>query len=227
MLNANKKCETNAYILQEKSLLFVGILFLGPLLFTSFILNLLAASFGVTAALPLGTICVIVLVYILVSVTLLSLGGVFGHRYKSASPASPVTKKCPREIPSLAWYRKTPAQMFLAGLLPYSAIALELHHFYATIWGYKLYSSPGILFFTFVVLILITAILSVGLTYFQLAAEDHEWHWRYSRLHCFLLFLERILPYVLIVYRLWHFIYCIFSHVSTISLTTAIALTNL
>ncbi|KAG6417284.1 hypothetical protein SASPL_119438 [Salvia splendens] len=163
---------------REKSLLFVGILFLGPLLFTSFILNLLAASFGVTAALPLGTICVIVLVYILVSVPLLALGGVFGHRYKSASPASSVTKKCPREIPSLAWYRKTPAQMFLAGLLPYSAVALELHHFYATIWGYKLYSSPGILFFTFVILILITAILSVGLTYFQLAVEDHKWHWR-------------------------------------------------
>ncbi|KAL1557615.1 transmembrane 9 superfamily member 5-like isoform X2 [Salvia divinorum] len=171
-------CSQYAETGRGKSLLFAGTLFLGPLLITSFILNLLAASFGVTAALPLGTICIIVLVYILVSVPLLALGGVFGHRYKSASPASPITKKFPREIPSLPWYRKTPAQMFLAGLLPFSAVALELHHFYATIWGYKLYSSPGILFLTFVVLILITAILSVGLTYFQLAVEDHEWQWR-------------------------------------------------
>ncbi|XP_057808041.1 transmembrane 9 superfamily member 5-like isoform X1 [Salvia miltiorrhiza] len=162
----------------EKSLLLAGILFLGPLLFTSFMLNILAASFGVTAALPLGTICVIVLVYILVSVPLFVLGGLFGHRYKSASPSSPVTNKCPREIPPLAWYRQTPAQMFFAGLLPFSAIALELHHLYATIWGYKVYSSPGVLFFMFLVLILITITLSVGLTYFQLAVEDHEWWWR-------------------------------------------------
>ncbi|KAK6163547.1 hypothetical protein DH2020_000411 [Rehmannia glutinosa] len=104
--------------------------------------------------------------------------GVTGHRYKSDLQSSPVTKKSPREIPSLAWYRKTPAQMFLAGLLPFSAIVLELHNLCATIWGYKIYTSPGILFITFVILIILTALLSVGLTYFQLTVEDHEWWWR-------------------------------------------------
>lgn len=137
------------------------------------------AYFGVTAALPLGTIFAIALVYLLVSVPVLFLGRVFGHRYQSNPQLSPITKKNPREIPPLAFYRKTPAQMFIAGLLPFSAIALELHHFYATVWGYKVYNTSGTLLFTFVVLVLITVMLSVGLTYFQLAAEDHKWWWRY------------------------------------------------
>ncbi|KAI3450710.1 hypothetical protein Pfo_007375 [Paulownia fortunei] len=162
----------------ERSVLLAGILSLGPFLFTAFILNILATYFGVTAALPLGTIFVIFLVYALVAIPLLVLGGVVGHRYKSDLQSSPVTKKCPREIPSLAWYRKTPAQMFLGGLLPFSAIILELHNLCATVWGYKIYTIPGILFITFIILVILTAMLSVGLTYFQLAVEDHEWWWR-------------------------------------------------
>lgn len=69
--------------------------------------------------------------------------------------------------------------MFLGGLLPLSAVVLELHHLYASMWGYKIYTLSGILFITFIILIVLTAILSVGLTYIQLAVEDHEWWWRY------------------------------------------------
>ncbi|KAL8496367.1 hypothetical protein ACS0TY_020180 [Phlomoides rotata] len=162
----------------ERSALLTGILFLGPFVFISLTLNILATYHGVTAALPLGTILVIFLVYTLVALPLLILGGMVGPGHKSDPQSSPVTKKGPRDIPSLAWYRKTPAQMFIGGLLPFSAIALELHNLYATIWGYKVYTSPGILLLTFVILIILTAMLSVGLTYFQLAGEDHAWWWR-------------------------------------------------
>ncbi|KAL0389994.1 UNVERIFIED_CONTAM: Transmembrane 9 superfamily member 5 [Sesamum calycinum] len=151
----------------ERSALLAGILFSGPFLLTAFFLNILAAYFNVTTALPLGTILLIFLIYTLVAIPLLVLGGVVGHRYKSDLQSFPVTKKCPREIPSLSWYRKTQAQMFLAGLLPFSAIVLELHNLCATIWGYKIYTSPGILFVTFVILAMLTAILSVWLDLFS------------------------------------------------------------
>ncbi|CAA0810689.1 Transmembrane 9 superfamily member 5 [Striga hermonthica] len=162
----------------EKSVLLAGTLFLGPYLFTVFILNILSTYHGVTATLPLGTIFFIFLIFVLVSIPLLILGGFLGHRYKSDPLSSPVTRKCPREIPVLAWYRKTPAQMFIAGLLPFSVIVLEFHNLCATLWGYKIYTSPGILFITFVMLVVLTALFSVGLTYFQLTVEDHEWWWR-------------------------------------------------
>ncbi|KAK4482699.1 hypothetical protein RD792_009866, partial [Penstemon davidsonii] len=162
----------------KRGALLAGILFSGPFLFSAFILNTLAAYSGVTAALPLGTIFVIFLLYTLVAVPFLVLGGVVGHNYKSELQSSIVTKKCPREIPSLAWYRNPPAQMFLGGLLPFSAIILELHNLCATIWGHKIYTSPAILFITYIILVVLAALLNIGLTYFQLGVEDHEWWWR-------------------------------------------------
>ncbi|KAL6506465.1 hypothetical protein OROGR_024646 [Orobanche gracilis] len=162
----------------EKSVLLAGTLFLGPFLFTKFILNILATYFGATAALPVGTTIMIFLIYTLFVLPLLALGGFLGHRYKSNPQLPPFTKKSPREIPDLDWYRKTPAQMFLGGLLPFSAVVLELHNLCATIWSYKIYTSPAILFITFVILVILTATLNVGLTYFQLVVEDHQWWWR-------------------------------------------------
>lgn len=162
----------------EKSVLLTGILYLGPLFLTVFILNIVAMSFGATAALPLGTIVVILLLYTLVAMPLLALGGMIGQRFSSEFQAPSVTKRVAREIPSLTWYMKTPGQMFVGGLLPFSAIVLELHHLYASMWGYKIFTLSGILFITFIILVVLTAMLSVGMTYIQLSLEDHEWWWR-------------------------------------------------
>ncbi|KAH7561235.1 hypothetical protein ACOSQ2_016349 [Xanthoceras sorbifolium] len=162
----------------EKSVVLAGIIYLGPLFVTVLILNTVAASYGATAALPFGTMIVILLIYTFLCVPLLALGGVIGYQYRSEFQAPCATKKIPREIPPLTWYQKTPCHMFLGGLLSFSAIALELHHLYASLWGYKICTLPSILFVMFIILILLTAMLSVGLTYIQLSAEDHEWWWR-------------------------------------------------
>ncbi|XP_004241321.1 transmembrane 9 superfamily member 5 isoform X1 [Solanum lycopersicum] len=162
----------------ERSVTFSAVLFLGPFLVLQFFLNSVAVSFGATLAIPFGTILVIILVYTLIAIPLLALGGIIGYRRRSEFQAPSATKKCAREIPSLAWYRKTPGQMFLAGLLPFSAIVVELHQLYFTLWGYKISTLPGILFFMFIILILLTVTLSIGLTYIQLTVEDHEWWWR-------------------------------------------------
>lgn len=156
---------------------------MGPVSVTVFILNIVAASYGATAALPFGTIIVIILIYTFLAVPLLALGGIIGYRFTSEFQAPCATKRVPREIPPLTWYQKTPCQMFLVGLLSFSAIALELHHLYASLWGYKIYTLPSILFVMFVVLIMLTVMLSVGLTYIQLSLENHQWWWRYVLLH--------------------------------------------
>lgn len=157
---------------------------MGPLLVTVFIVNMAAVAYGATAALPFGTIVVILLIYMFIAIPLLALGGLIGYRFRSEFQAPCATKQYLREIPPLAWYRKTPCQMFIGGLLPFSAILIQLHHLYASIWGYKIYTLPGILFITFVILVVLTAILSVGLTYIQLSVEDHKWWWRYVTLAC-------------------------------------------
>lgn len=162
----------------ERSVLLTGILYLGPFFVTVSFLNTVAISYGATAAIPFGTILVILLIYAFLAIPLLGLGGLIGYCIRSEFQAPCATKQYPREIPSLAWYRRTPFQMFVGGLLPFSAIALQLHHLYASMWGYKIYTLPGILFVTFIILIILTAILTIGLTYIQLSVEDHEWWWR-------------------------------------------------
>ncbi|KAK5830506.1 Putative phagocytic receptor 1b [Gossypium arboreum] len=162
----------------ERSVLLAGIMYAGPLFVIGSILNVVAVSYGATAALPFGTIMVIILLYAFLTIPLLVLGGVIGYLFRSEFQSPCATKRYPREIPPLPWYRDTPCQMFLGGFLPFSAIVLELQHLYASLWGYRIFTLPSILFIMFIILILITAILSVGLTYIQLSVEDHQWWWR-------------------------------------------------
>lgn len=66
----------------------------------------------------------------------------------------------------------------LAGFLPFSAIYIELHYIFASVWGHKLYTLYGVLALAVVLLLLVTAFITIALTYFQLAIEDHRWWWR-------------------------------------------------
>ncbi|CAI0400880.1 unnamed protein product [Linum tenue] len=161
-----------------KTVFLTGILYLGPFFITMSILNTVAVSYGATAGLPFGTIMVVLLICVFLAFPLLILSGIIGYTFRSEFQPPSAPKRHPREIPKLGWYRKTLPQMLLAGLLPSSAVALELHSLYTTFWGYKITTLPAILFVSFVILCLLTAILSIGMTYIQLSVEDHQWWWR-------------------------------------------------
>ncbi|KAJ6926283.1 hypothetical protein NC651_010647 [Populus alba x Populus x berolinensis] len=161
-----------------RNLLLTGGLFCGPLLLTFSFLNTVAITYSATAALPFGTIVVIFLIWALVTTPLLVLGGIAGKNSKAEFQAPCRTTKYPREIPLLPWYRKTLPQMAMAGFLPFSAIYIELYYIFASVWGHRIYTIYSILFIVFIILLIVTAFITVALTYFQLAAEDHEWWWR-------------------------------------------------
>ncbi|XP_074579736.1 transmembrane 9 superfamily member 3-like [Curcuma longa] len=161
-----------------RNLLLTGCLFCGPLFLTFCFLNTVAIIYSATAALPFGTIVVIVLIWTLVTSPLLVLGGIAGKNSKTEFQAPVRTTKYPREIPELPWYRHTAPQMIMAGFLPFSAIYIELYYIFASVWGHRIYTIYSILFIVFIILIIVTAFITVALTYFQLAAEDHEWWWR-------------------------------------------------
>ncbi|XP_020100304.1 transmembrane 9 superfamily member 3-like [Ananas comosus] len=161
-----------------RNLLLTGCLFCGPLFLTFCFLNTVAIVYSATAALPFGTIVVIFLIWTLVTAPLLVLGGIAGKNSKAEFQAPCRTTKYPREIPSLPWYRGTITQMAMAGFLPFSAIYIELYYIFASVWGHRSYTIYSILFIVFIILLIVTAFITVALTYFQLAAEDHEWWWR-------------------------------------------------
>ena len=175
---------------QVRNLVLTGSLFSGPLFLTFCFLNTVALAYNSTAALPFGTILVIFLIWTLVTSPLLVLGGIAGKNSGQEFQAPCRTMKYPREIPQLPWYRRTLPQMTMAGFLPFSAIYIELYYIFASVWGHGIYTIYSILFIVFIILLIVTAFITVALTYFQLAAEDHEWWSRYVFLNfkCYITF---------------------------------------
>ena len=140
--------------------------------------NTVAWNSASTAALPITTIGLILAIIIFVHFPLTVVGGVVGRNITSDYKPPCRTNKVQREIPQIThWYRHPIAQLFMAGFLPFSAIYIELHYIFASIWGHKIYTFFGILFLAFIMLIIVTSFITIGLLYFQIAREDHRWWW--------------------------------------------------
>ena len=155
------------------------LVFPAPLAFVFSWINSVALAHGSSAALPATAIAGIIALFALVAFPLGLAGALVGRHTASDFKAPCRTTRVPREIPDDApWYRAPPAQMFMAGFLPFSAIYIELHYIFASVWGHKIYTLFGILFLAFVMLVVVTAFITVSLIYFQLAREDYRWWWR-------------------------------------------------
>jgi hypothetical protein len=141
--------------------------------------NTIALGHGSTSALPFGTIFTLTFLYVCISVPLCVFGGSVAKNYGRHDFNAPTrTTKVAREIPTdVPWYRGKPFQMLIAGFLPFSAIYIELHYIFASMWGHQIYTLFGILLFAFVLLVIVSSFITVALLYFQLAREDHQWWW--------------------------------------------------
>jgi hypothetical protein len=47
------------------------------------------------------------------------------------------TKKLARQVPEAPWFNSSLFQFCLSGFLPFSAIYIELHYVFASVWGHK------------------------------------------------------------------------------------------
>ncbi|KAF4369487.1 hypothetical protein G4B88_016427 [Cannabis sativa] len=70
-------------------------------------------------------------------------------------------------------------QMAWAGIFPFSAICVELSSVVYSLWGYENYTQYKFLFVTFILLLIITALINVGLICCKIVSKDHKWWWRY------------------------------------------------
>lgn len=142
------------------------------------VINSTAWYYQSTQALSYTTIILLMLIWLIVGFPLTILGGIFGKNWAGSFNAPCRTKNIPREIPPIPWYRSTLVRMVVGGFLPFSAISVELYYIFATLWGREQYTLYGILFIVFVILLNVTACISIALTYFQLSSEDYRWWWR-------------------------------------------------
>jgi hypothetical protein len=149
-----------------------------PAFVTAAFVNSVASYYGTTSALDVSIVLTVFFIWALVGFPLTLIGGIAGRRLSGEFYAPCRTKNFQREIPPIPWYRRSLFQVIMAGFLPFSAIYIELYYIYSSVWGHSSYTLFGILFLVFIILIIVTACITVALTYFQLSMEDHRWWWR-------------------------------------------------
>jgi hypothetical protein len=155
-----------------------------PLTVTFGFLNTTAIVHGSTAALPFGTIMVVIALYLLVSFPLTLIGSIAGRNTASNDLDAPCrVNKVARQIPDPSSIFMNPSlHLLVAGFLPFSAIYIELHYIFAAVWGHKIYTLFGILFLATVMLVIVTSFITIALVYFRLAGENYHWWW--SSFYC-------------------------------------------
>mmetsp|Transcript_16021 Transcript_16021/g.18966 ORF Transcript_16021/g.18966 Transcript_16021/m.18966 type:complete len:617 (-) Transcript_16021:384-2234(-) len=175
---------TNLYLQMNgkawaRCVLLTGVLFPLPVVTVFSWANSIAILHGSTSALPFGVIFTMAALYIFICAPLTLVGGVLAKNFGSKDMKAPTrTTRVAREIPTeVPWYKGRVPQMFIAGFLPFSAIYIELHYIFASMWGHQVYTLFGILFFAFILLVIVTSSITVSLLYFQLSREDHRWWW--------------------------------------------------
>merc|ERR1719468_1366396 len=117
-----------------------------------FVLNLFVWASGSDAAVPFGSIIVILLLWCGISIPLVFIGSWIGYKKnKYDFPTS--TSNIPRPIPTQQWYMSTTICMFIGGILPFGAIFVELFFILTSLWQQQYYYVFGFLSLVYAILI--------------------------------------------------------------------------
>lgn len=142
-----------------------------------FILNLVLWAEGSSSAIPFGTLCGVLALWICVSVPLTFVGAFFGFR-KPAFQYPTQTNQIPRHIPQQSFYTKSLPAILMGGVLPVGSVFIQLYFIFNSIWAHQIYYMFWFLFIVFFILVITCAETTILLCYFHLCAEDYHWWWR-------------------------------------------------
>mmetsp|Transcript_27326 Transcript_27326/g.55847 ORF Transcript_27326/g.55847 Transcript_27326/m.55847 type:complete len:588 (-) Transcript_27326:47-1810(-) len=164
----------NAWI---KTMLVTAAGFTGIFVLVGGSLNMVAIAYNSLAAIPIGTMMVLLLIWALVSCPLVLFGTIVGRNM--TTPYQPPTRisAIPRQIPEKRWYLQSAVLLPLGGLLPFGSIFIEMYFIFTSFWNYKFYYVYGFVLLVFSILLVVTSCVSIVITYFLLNAEDYRWPW--------------------------------------------------
>eukprot|EP01065_Artemidia_motanka_P013945 TRINITY_DN17896_c0_g1_i1.p1 TRINITY_DN17896_c0_g1~~TRINITY_DN17896_c0_g1_i1.p1 ORF type:complete len:570 (+),score=198.44 TRINITY_DN17896_c0_g1_i1:115-1824(+) len=157
-----------------KTMLITMVLFPGTIAVTCVVLNFLALAYNSQQVIPFAAMAAVVALWGAVSCPLVLVGTLAG-RHRNARHDLPRVAQIPRRIPE-SWYL---GRTFIAagGILPFGSILIELYFVFTSFWNYKFYYVYGFMLLVYLILIVVTACVSVVFTYVLLNAEDYRWQW--------------------------------------------------
>lgn len=118
-----------------------------------------------------------VAIWVFLCFPLTLLGAIVGKNWAGQPDFPCRVNPIPRPIPEKLWYAEPLVVIALGGILPFGSIFIEMYFIFTSFWTYKIYYVYGFMFLVFVILIVVTACVTIVSTYFLLNSEDHRWHW--------------------------------------------------
>jgi transmembrane 9 superfamily protein 2/4 len=145
----------------------------GLLFATVFVLNLFVWIQASSTALPLGTLIVLVSLWLFIQLPLVYVGGWYGFTIHGAWSHPIKANVFHREIPRQGWFGKNAQAVVLAGFVPFGVVFIELMFVFQGLWGdktgyYYVFGFMGIVSIILVVTVVEVTILA---TYVLLCSE--------------------------------------------------------
>eukprot|EP01025_Chloroclados_australasicus_P011054 TRINITY_DN14795_c0_g3_i1.p1 TRINITY_DN14795_c0_g3~~TRINITY_DN14795_c0_g3_i1.p1 ORF type:complete len:597 (-),score=48.61 TRINITY_DN14795_c0_g3_i1:439-2229(-) len=141
------------------------------------VINTVAIFYHSLAAVPFGTIVVIILIWAFISFPLCLIGTSIGRRF-SGVPDNPCrVKRIPSPIPEKQWFYNPQVIALASGLLPFGSIFIEMYFIFTSFWNYKIYFVYGFMLLVYIILVIVTTCVTIVGTYFLLNAENYHWQW--------------------------------------------------
>jgi transmembrane 9 superfamily protein 2/4 len=151
---------------------FPGILFIGYSC-----VNILLSIEGSSASVNFLDIASLLLLWLCCSSPLVLIGSFFGIKSKMMTIPCKVNA-VPTTIPSKKWYFHLRFTFWIAGILSFSTIFIELVYVMASLWRHQIYFLATFLWISFLVLIIVSIEITIILTYVNLCYGDYVWWWK-------------------------------------------------
>ncbi|CCH61491.1 hypothetical protein TBLA_0E04370 [Henningerozyma blattae CBS 6284] len=127
---------------------------------------------------PIGTLSLMVLLWIVLSLPLSFAGSLISFKRCTWYDHPTKTNEVLRQIPFQPWYLKTVPATLIGGIFPFGSIAVELYFIYSSLWFNKIFYMFGFLLVSFLLLTMTTSLVTIIVTYHSLCLENWRWQWR-------------------------------------------------
>eukprot|EP00571_Detonula_confervacea_P004023 CAMPEP_0172328526 /NCGR_PEP_ID=MMETSP1058-20130122/60391_1 /TAXON_ID=83371 /ORGANISM="Detonula confervacea, Strain CCMP 353" /LENGTH=726 /DNA_ID=CAMNT_0013045643 /DNA_START=99 /DNA_END=2279 /DNA_ORIENTATION=+ len=169
-----KFCDAKSW---KRCTIATAIAFPGLIVSMFMVLNVFLTIVGAATAVSFLTIILVFFLWACVSTPLVFVGSYFGYRADKVEVPTK-TNQIARFVPEVPYYAAPPTSIFIAGLLPFGSVCIELFFIMSALWLHQLYYIMGFLMAVLLILVATCAQVSMVMCYLQLCVEDHRWWWK-------------------------------------------------
>jgi len=152
-------------------------LFPGFLAWIALTVNTVAIYYHASRAIPFTSMISIFFICAFVILPLNFVGTLLGRNLKGQADIPCRINVVPRPIPDKKWYLEPSVISIISGFLPFGSIFIEMYFIFTSFWAYKIYYVYGFMLLVAIILMIVTACVTIVATYFLLNAEDYRWRW--------------------------------------------------